>query len=993
MRMVMLKIYLCLFFSFFIVLAHAQSGNSFYHLLKSSQADTVQVNNLLKAASQLSESRKDSSSFYLDAAIALSEKLNYSLGLMKGYVAKGEILVYKDKKQSLDFFLAAYGYAKELKLSGYESKLLNYIGNQHYMLGEYIKAEDYYRKALAIDKAQKNHSGVARIYTNLGMTYIKLTDYSRAFEVLNLSTRLADSLGLKEIAGGNYIDIANLMGLQKKYNEALLYYEKAATLFALDKNPEMVNYSNIGKGEIYMQKGSYQQAIDVFNRIEKSIGGQPHKQFDLYQDLGMSYMAIKKFREAERNLIKAQQINDRVTQTPSYSVRNYIGLAQLYQYIGQYEKGIDIAHKAEMLAKQQGALMYSKECFRVLSALYESNGELGKSLRYQRRFSALQDSLAQRDQSEKLAEAETKFRLSEKERELTLLSKENEVQKVRERFNNVLMVALACVLLVVVVATVLLMRAYQKSKAKTQLLARQKLEIEKANALIMEQSTTLREVDKMKSRFFANISHELRTPATLISGMLELMAEGSMSEKEKARVQTALGNSRKLNAIVEEMLDLTRLEAGKVELKKKKVQVHSLLNRITKPFDSLLQKNKIRFINDIEALPVYADLDEMYFEKIINNLIYNAIKFTEDGGWMRVSTHLSQDKNRIEIQISDSGSGIATEDLPHIFERFYQSHSGAQKHDVRGTGIGLSLVKEFTELHGGEVSVSSSIGKGSIFSVSFPCDTLHEEAAEKDNGLTSFSWTQFEKPPTVLLVEDHEEMRGYVSDVLGDRFKIEQTGDGVQALQWLKINSADLIISDVMMPRMDGYTFLGHLKSNERLSHIPVVMLTARAAEEDKLQGLRLGVDDYLIKPFNATELRIRVQNLLHNKTARNEWQQKMYEPEEKVPPAQLSNQAFMAQVIAFVESRIEDRSIEIAALADHLSLSERQLYRKAGELTGMAPAQLIKEVRLKKAWQLLIDRKVSKLTVLASAVGYESAPYFAKQFEARFGKKPSEMM
>jgi signal transduction histidine kinase/DNA-binding response OmpR family regulator len=983
--------------SFFALLlicfcANAQNTDSLRQLLKVVRPDTVKVNLFLKLSDAFAPANKDSALHYVDEAITLSEKLDYAEGLMKANFEKGAITEYSDRKKSLGYFLVALSYARQLQQARFERSILSYAGMQSYMLGDYMAAEDHYLKSLVIGKNENDFNHVTRTYTNLGMTYTKLTDYARAFDMLTLSNQLADSLGLKTIVGGNYIDIGNILVLQKKYPEALLYYEKAATVFKSQGNQDMLEYTNIGIGETYMQMGKYEKAIDFFNSIEKYTTDK-HKIFDLYQNLGISFLAIEKYKEAEKNLIKAQQINDRITQTPSYSVRNYIGLAQLCLRTKKLQLGLDYAHRAEMMARQQGALSYSKECYEVLSSLYEANGELGRSLAYQRQFAAMQDSIARKEESRKLAEAETKFRLSEKTRELNLLNKENELQKNRERLNRTVMIAMTVVLLIIVLASFLLAWAYRKSKSKNELLATQKAEIEKASALIVDQSFRLLEMDKMKSRFFANISHELRTPVTLISGMLELMVEGNQSLKDKERAKIALGNSRKLNAIVEEMLDLTRLEANKVVLKKNDLLVQPLLDRIVNTFDSLLEKNQIKLTTDMSTLPLYASLDENYFEKIINNLVYNAIKFTPPGGLIKVSCRLSDDKSKIEIQVGDTGSGISEDDLPHIFERFYQSGSGAQKHDVRGTGIGLSLVKEFTELHGGEVFVASTIGKGSVFSLSFPVVTPLNRQPETETGPIVLSYTKFAKPPVVLLVEDHEEMRSYVSDILGDRFTIAQAANGVEALKWLHTNVADLIVSDVMMPQMDGYTFLSHLKANEKLKRVPVILLTARAAEEDKLQGLCLGVDDYLVKPFNATELKIRVENLLQNSAARREWLQKAEEPEEKLPLVNLEEQAFMAIVVSYVEQHISDRHIETTQLADHLSISERQLYRKSHELTGMAPAQLIKEVRLKKAWQLLVDKKVSKLSVLASEVGYESASYFAKQFEARFGKRPSDMM
>jgi DNA-binding response OmpR family regulator len=251
----------------------------------------------------------------------------------------------------------------------------------------------------------------------------------------------------------------------------------------------------------------------------------------------------------------------------------------------------------------------------------------------------------------------------------------------------------------------------------------------------------------------------------------------------------------------------------------------------------------------------------------------------------------------------------------------------------------------------------------------------------------------FEMPPVILLVEDHEEMRTYIGDVLGNRFTIAQASNGVEGLQWLETNEADLIISDVMMPVMDGYAFLSTVKNDARTKHIPVIMLTARAAEEDKLHGLSMGVDDYIVKPFNTIELRIRVQNLLSNQINRKTWLLKPVEPQEQRAIANTNEKQFIDAVTDYVESHIGDSLIAVGDLASHMAVSERQLYRTCGEFTGLAPAQLIKEIRLKKAYKLLMAKEVSKVAELASRVGYDSAAYFSKQFMERFGKRPGDLL
>lgn len=975
------------------LLTNGQSIAVIKEKLAAPAEDTVRVNLLIKLATALSTTNKDSSRICIDNAIALAVKLNFTDGLMRSNVAKAEIFEKPNRKESIDHYLAALPYARTLNRKDYEMRILNRVGGQFYMLGDYVTAEDYYVQTLDLARTIKDFNHVVTSSTNLGMTYTKLTDYSRAFEALTLSNRVADSLGMRANIGGNCIDIAHLLTLQKKYDEAILYYDKAIEIFLQENEPEIAGFATVGKGETYMQKGDYARAVKLFTDLRLPANETTHLQYSIYQNLGASLLAMRRWSEAEAYLLKAKSHNEQVTKSPVYAVQNYLGLARLYLQTQKIPQGLEAAHNAEVLAKQQNSLQQTKECYQVLSSLYESAGKLDKSLAYQKWYTSLQDSIAQIDQSTRLAEAETKFRLGEKNREVALLAKENELQKTREQFSRITMIVLVVVLLFVFFASLALARAYRRSHAKNNLLALQKTEIENANQLITNQANKLMMADKMKSRFFANISHELRTPVTLISGMLEFMAESKTSSKEKDRVEIALGNSRKLSAIVEEMLDLTRAEAGRIILKKKTHHLQPLLSRTANMFGSLLERNQIRLIMDLSSSPIYVDVDESYFEKIINNLVYNAIKFTSTGGWIRINIRLSDDKEEVEIHISDSGSGIAEEDLPYIFDRFYQTTSGAQAKDLKGTGIGLSLVKEFTELHGGGVTVSSKLHHGSVFTVRLPVSTMHDGTVSAPEASPEFEWMQFKKPPVILLVEDHEEMRSYIIDVLGGQFKIVQAAHGAEALQWLASNEADLIISDVMMPVMDGYTFLSSLKADEKMKHIPVIMLTARASEEDKLHGLRLGVDDYVVKPFQTTELRVRVQNLLKNQIQRKEWILKPITLEEQMPEVDPGKKQFLDTVTVYVESRISDALIGVGDLAAHLAVSERQLYRTSGELTGLAPAQLIKEIRLKKAYQLLLDRKVAKVAELASMVGYDSAAYFSKQFMERFGKRPTEFL
>jgi CheY-like chemotaxis protein len=367
--------------------------------------------------------------------------------------------------------------------------------------------------------------------------------------------------------------------------------------------------------------------------------------------------------------------------------------------------------------------------------------------------------------------------------------------------------------------------------------------------------------------------------------------------------------------------------------------------------------------------------------------MYNAVKFNHENGWIEVKGKASGDS--MVIEVADSGVGIAEKDLPHIFDRFYQ---GQEPGNTEGIGVGLSLVNEFTRLHHGDVTVTSKLNEGTRFTLTFPLgDASAATHAEESTPLPDVSLSEFERS-TVLLVEDNDEMRFYLREILGTTVKTFEARNGREALKYLKDQTPDLIISDVMMPEMDGSELLKHLKGSEELKRIPVVVLTARAAEEDLLHFLNFGVDDYIVKPFNARELKIRIHNLLSNQELRKQWNSKPIEDEEK-ESTPTETDVFLKRVREFVGSNISNPNPGIGDLADHMAMSERQLYRKCGAIAGMTPAQLIKDIKLDIAWQQLISKKVTKVSELARSLGYENVSYFSRLFSERYGKRPADLM
>lgn len=409
---------------------------------------------------------------------------------------------------------------------------------------------------------------------------------------------------------------------------------------------------------------------------------------------------------------------------------------------------------------------------------------------------------------------------------------------------------------------------------RTEQIRQQKDEIE-------EQANRLRELDKVKSRFFANISHELRTPLTLINAPLEsLIHNGKIADPQvRETLETATRNGVSLLSLVEEILDLAKLDGGKLELIENPVRVYDFMNLILSDYKSGLASKSITLNFDYKAKPDLAMLiDEGRCTKVVNNLVSNALKFTPENGEIMVTVEEDPTADSLNIVVSDTGTGIHPNDLSHIFNRYYQSEQPGKKAEG-GTGIGLALAKELAELHGGSLAVKSQPGAGSTFTFRLPLKEVLEETViplslpesqelgEALNGTIQRYTEKFNiDKPVLLITEDHPEMRAFIAQTLSPYFAIRQAENGKVALGVLQSERIDIVISDVMMPVMDGFELLEAIKADQSLHRVSLIMLTARTDHNDKLYALTLGIDDYLTKPFNASEFLARIKNILENR-------------------------------------------------------------------------------------------------------------------------------
>jgi signal transduction histidine kinase/DNA-binding response OmpR family regulator/streptogramin lyase len=577
---------------------------------------------------------------------------------------------------------------------------------------------------------------------------------------------------------------------------------------------------------------------------------------------------------------------------------------------------------------------------------------------------------------------------------------------------------------------------------------KQQLELEHLNAEKLE------EINKIKSNFFANISHEFRTPLTLILNPVKQILSGEFKGNFKEQYKSIIRNAERLLNLINQLLDLSKLESGKLKLQAQSVELVSLTNSMVQAFESLAKGNDISllFKSLVKSQEVFIDVDK--FEKIINNLLSNAFKFTPQGGLVEVellhptvspldmgnsfnSPLQKGDKGGcLQISISNTGSGIPTDRIHKIFDRFYQVDNSYTK-DGEGTGIGLALTKELVELHHGEIKVESiKVGEQSTgehppgllnkgeakttFTVLLPLGKKHLKVEEiLDNreqikspskkGVRRLSKIPVEittsrdhqpiskrpypspglQSPMILVVEDNADLRHYIISNIEHEYNILEAENGEDGWDQATREIPDLVISDVMMPEMDGIELCKRLKTDQRTSHIPVILLTARAAKEDKIEGLETGADDFIPKPFDSDELKIRIKNLIiQRKKLREQFSTESKLAFDKIAytPA---DEKFIKQTLEIILQHISDSEFNVQVLSNEVGMSQMHLYRKIKGQFGQSPAEFVKTIRLKRGAELLRN-KTGNISEIAYEVGFENPAYFSSCFRQQFGISPS---
>jgi signal transduction histidine kinase/AraC-like DNA-binding protein len=945
---------------------------------------------------------------------------------INAYIGIGDELMYAEPDKALEYGKKALLAASLNKNAKSLVDALYNLGYLYRMRSENTSALDHYKKALVLCETHKLELLRSHVLVGLSNTFWRMTllDSAKYYCHLNLQWALKTKNKLAQADG--YSILGNILLDENAIDEALNYFIKAAKLFEQENQTQDLasTYINIGVAEFKM--GNYEKALtyykqshaifenstDAYNLafVEKSMAmayrknGEPDKAIALFNkalqfflksgdklelgrlslSIGNLYYDKKDFSQAMNKYKEGRKYLEAVNDT--FGLMNiYKGAGMCYKQLGNADQALQYLNLSVALAKKNKDYPSAITSLAEIAEVYNSLGQHHNAYQNQLVLISLKDSLFHSKSRKTAEELEAKYQNEKKSQNILTLSKENEIKSLQvQQGNTERRYLIAFSLLSILLIGVVLNR--YKIKTTT--------------------NRKLKELDRIKSRFFANISHEFRTPLTLIIGPLENKIFTSVNDQEKVEFMQMHRNAKKLHMLINQLLDLSKIEAGGMKLQLVESDISQFLKLTLSLFSSLAEQKKIQYTLDTLEEPVTGCFDPDKLERIITNILYNAFKFTAAGGEITVTVRNLN--GNISIIVKDTGIGIPVEKQKLIFERFYQIDDSSTRLN-QGTGIGLALSKELAEIHHGKITLTSVEGEGSEFVVSIPIDRKAyknysiQTSAPGINHYPKYLTTNVEgiypqkeeeqnDLPLVLIAEDNIEMREFIAKTLSSNYRIIEASNGEEAFEKALATVPDLVVSDLMMPIMDGNELCKKLKTNEATSHIPVILLTAKASLDSKLEGLQTGADDYLTKPFDTLELTTRIHNLIEQRKKLRE----RYRQEITLQPKNLEitpiDVVFLNKILAIIETNCADADFGVEELTKEIGMSRMQFHRKIKALTDQSAGDFLRQFRLERAKQLL-RVPGTHVSDVAYQVGFNNLSHFTKAFKDFTGSTPSDFI
>ena len=866
-----------------------------------------------------------------------------------------------------------------------------YIRLSRYYFGvDQNQAQSNGEAALKLAQKLSFHKGIASAQIWLAMNYQMTGQNEAAIRHALSAEAIAEKYGFTGLMAESNRTLGVIYTDLDDLSQAEGYYTKAVKYAEISHDYGLQARALNGLGDIELRRKKHEEGLKRFFQ-SLAIAREHSMSFYLpviLSNIGASYgsyfnntaLQEKYFNEA---LVAARKSGNRYAEASILA-----NLGQLYTKTGRYRESEAYLHQSLKINQESGIKNGTQKVYLKLVELSMKQNDFPKVKQYIDEYYDLRNTLLNEEKSKQIVRLEEQFKSAKKEQKIQLLEQEKRLQIASKNFWIIGS-------LLLLVATVIIYYLQQSRNRKS----RQLLDVQKT--LIRQ----LEDTDLLKSRFFANISHEFRTPLSLILAPVEeMLHSGKPSGNDYKNLNLVKRNAHRLLDLVNQLLDLSKLEAGKMTLQVAHGHLQEWLRILATSFDSLAEAKRIAFVTHFDLPRSEAWFDQDKLEKIMNNILSNAFKFTEAGGSVTLSLRTSNDDSELQITLADTGAGISQEDLPHVFSPFYQVRRTVDDGQP-GTGLGLAMVSELVKLYRGKLGLTSRPGEGTVIEIALPVTKEKLDFAEvvmpesgpavaKKTG-AAHSITPKMEPNSqaedcMLIVEDNQELRHFIARVFHDQFRVITATDGADGLKTAIEMMPDIIISDVMMPEMDGIDLTRHIRENDLTSHIPVLLLTAKSDQDSRMDGLRTGADDYLAKPFSTDELRVRVRNLisLRKNLAAKYRKEIMNGPaEERVPSA---DDKFVANLRAAIEANMSNASFSVEQLAGEMCLSRTQLFRKVKALFDISPNELINDIRLQRA-AILIRSRADSLTQISYSVGFNEQSYFAKRFRKKYGVSPSE--
>jgi len=838
----------------------------------------------------------------------------------------------------------------------------------------------------------------------IGTHYLNNRDYSLAIKHYLLAVKAFHKTDMPYSLGqpyGNmatvYMEIGDIPNAIK-YTKVALEYAKSA--------PE--NILNYKVGFQYFQLFSFYKELNLKDSLE------------YYRKLSITTLSKidEPFSVNEQNLIYWSYLTSAeyfIDQDNQDSILHYLNLAAPLKDIYPFfydkveldyclEKGTctNAKQKFEHLRKEaiNSGLNEDEEFLVLQKKYYEQEGLYFEAMETEEKRLEFQRKTFTKERNNYAAFMNSQFEAEEKKKQIDFLEKNSELQDLR---SLLLTFGLIFIFFLFVLSIIVLIQIRQKNQLLKNDLVNQKV--------IENQAREIKQNYENKNKFFGNISHELRTPLTLILGNIEQILASPLqsSEERKSNLQSIKNSSEELLQLTNQILDLAKSEFQDIKLKQYSFKLKDFFDYLYDEYYNLADRKKIQllFPNNVDP-SIELSLDINKLVTILKNLLANAIKYNTTE-YSKVSLSYTLTDDDIQIYISDSGKGISKEQIPFIFDRFYQAPNNETISS--GFGIGLAICKEYVQLMGGSISVDSILNEGSTFMVKIPIrkpktiiptfsfPTKNKSTASSFPNITEHFQT---KKDYLLIVEDNVELCQYLDSILQKDYNLSFAHNGKEALEQITINPPKIILTDWMMPVMDGMSLIKQLKENSDFANIPILMLTAREDIKEQISLLQVGVDDYLTKPFNQNELKAHLANLLElSTTKKNNAQVEIYAEKntvdkeliEHLPSLTSKDKLFLEDLNNFVLSNLGEFNFTTEALADLLELSPRHLARKVKQLSGLTINQYVLEIRFSEAKRMLIEREYSTVKAVTYSVGFKSEKYFSRNFKKRFGKYPKEFL